>query len=89
MNRNLEPPASLDLSAEEKSNQAFLDDVIHNGWPQAVLPASKEMTPPSEVHAGAVDDLIGGLLRMETYLHSHVSTFVSGPWRRRGSVALC
>jgi len=77
--KGLEPARTLDLSAEEKSNQTFLDDVIHNGWPKDQLPASTEMTPPSKVYDGAVDDLIAALDRMASYPHSHVSTFIFGP----------
>lgn len=79
VSRALHAPPSLVIADEQRSNQAFVDQVISNGWPTDPLTASAEMTPGTQIGAEAIDELVSTLQRMASYPHSHVDTFIFGP----------
>lgn len=79
LKQSLHAPKSIRPSVDQKSSQAFMDQVIATGWPAERLDASREMTPPKDAGPEAIDEFISMLDRLANYPASHVDAHVFGP----------
>lgn len=72
------PEPTGEPTEQQKQMQAFIDQVIANGWP-AGMNSPKEMSPPAEAGPGMADALVASLRRLQAQKSHRLDAFVFGP----------